>query len=77
MYPTRGCRAVRVARWVRAVTVGTRRFVGAAVPILSLVSVCAVTAVRTAGYPGTVGDVAVSLAAWVMSLYSGTFVDFL
>jgi len=50
---------------------------GAVVPILSLVSICAVTAVYAAGYLGASGSVAVALTAWVMSLYSGMLVDFL
>ena len=63
MDPTRGCRAVRIASWVRAVTVGTHSFVRAALPIMSLVSVCTITALHTAGYLGAAGSVAVSLAA--------------
>ena len=58
-------------------TVGTHSFVGATVPILSLVSIRSVAAVRTAGYSGTAGSVAVALAAWVMSLYGGMLVNFL
>jgi hypothetical protein len=50
---------------------------GAVVPILSLVSICAVTAVYAAGYLGASGSVAVTLTAWVMSLYSRMLVDFL
>ena len=58
-------------------TVGTHSFVGAAVSVLSLVSIRAVPAVCTAGYSGTAGSVAVALATWVMSLYGGMLVDFL
>jgi hypothetical protein len=65
-----------VTSWMRTIAVGTHSFVGATVPILSLVSVHSVTAVRTAGYLGTAGSVAVALAAWVMSLYSRMLVDF-
>jgi hypothetical protein len=50
---------------------------GAVVPILSLVSICAVTAVYAADYLGTAGSVAVALTSRVMSLYSGMLVDFL
>ena len=57
-------------------TIGTRSFVRAALPVLSLVSVRTITALHTAGYLGAAGSVAVALAAWVMSLYSGMLVDF-
>jgi hypothetical protein len=73
----RGCGAVGVTSWMRTMTVGTHSFVSAAVPVLSMVSIRSVTAVRTAGYSGTAGSVAVALAAWVMSLYGGMLVDFL
>lgn len=76
MSPTGGCRAVRMAGWVGAMAVGTHGFVGAAFPILSLVPVRTITALHTAGYSRAAGSVAVSLAAWVMSLYSWMFVDF-
>ena len=58
-------------------TVGALGFVGAAVPVLALVSIRAVSAVRTAGCSGAAGSVAVALAAWVVSLYGGMLVDFL
>jgi hypothetical protein len=61
--PTRGCRAVGVAGWMWAMTVGALGFVGAAVPILTLVSIRAVSAMCTAGYSGAAGSVAVALAA--------------
>jgi hypothetical protein len=77
MNPTRGCRAVGMASWVWAMTVGTHSFVWEALSVLSLVSVRTITAMHTAGYPGAAGSVAVSLAAWVMSLYGWMFVDFL
>jgi hypothetical protein len=60
-----------------AMAVGARCFVRAIVPILSLVSICAVTAVYAAGYLGASSSVAVALAAWVMSLYGGMLVNFL
>ena len=59
----RGCQAVGVTSWIRTMTVGTHSFVGATVPILSLVSICLVAAVRTAGYLCIEGSVAVALAA--------------
>ena len=65
-----------MASWVWAMTVGAHSFVGADVPILSLVSICAVSTVYTAGYSGTVSSVAVGLAARVVSLYSRMFVDY-
>jgi hypothetical protein len=52
-------------------TVGAHGFVGAVVPILSLVSICAVSTVYIAGYSGTAGSVAVGFTASVGSLYSG------
>ena len=58
-------------------TVGTHSFVATTVPVLTLVSIRAITAVCTAGYLSTAGSVAVALAAWVMSLYSWVFVDLL
>jgi hypothetical protein len=73
--PSWRCRAVRVASWVWAMAIGTPGFVGAVVPMLSLVFVSAVPAVYTAGYSGTARRVAVTLAAWVVPLYSGVFVD--
>ena len=75
--PARGCRAVGVASWMRAMTVGAHSFMGAAVPVLSLMSIRAVSTVCTAGYSGTAGSVAVALAAWVMPLYGGMLVDLL
>jgi hypothetical protein len=74
--PTRGCRAVGMASWVRAMAVGTHSFVWAAL-VLPLVSVRTITALHTAGYSGAAGSVAVSLTAWVMSLYGWMFVDLL
>ena len=61
--PTRGCRAVGVAGWMWAMTVGALGFVGAAVPVLALVCICAVSAVCTAGCSGAACSVAVALAA--------------
>ena len=58
-------------------TVGTHSFVGAAVPVLSLVSICAVSAVYTAGYLSAARSVTEALAAWVVPLYSRVFVDLL
>ena len=72
--PARGCRAVGVASWVWAMTVGAHGFVGAVVPILSLVPICAVSTVYIAGYSGTAGSVAVGFTASVGSLYSGVLV---
>jgi uncharacterized membrane protein YdcZ (DUF606 family) len=60
---------------VWAIAIGTPGFVGAVVPMLSLVFVSAVPAVYTAGYLGTARRVAVTLAAQVVLLYSGVFVD--
>jgi hypothetical protein len=75
VYSARGCRAVGVASWVRAMTVGTHSFVGAVVPILPLVSIRAVPTVYTAGYFSAARSVAVALTAWVVALYSRVFVD--
>ena len=61
--PTRGCRVVSIASWMWAITVSTLSFVGAAVPVLALVCICAVSAVCTAGCSGAAGSVAVALAA--------------
>jgi hypothetical protein len=60
---------------MRTMTVGTHSFVGATVPVLTLVSIRAVPAVCTAGYSGTAGSIAVALAAWVVTLYSMVLVD--
>ena len=77
MNPSRGCRAVGVTGWMRAMTVGTHSFVGAAVPVLSLVSICAVSAVYTTGYLSAARSVTVTLTAWVVPLYGRVFVDLL
>ena len=61
--PTRGCRAVGVASWMWAMTVGALGFVGAAVPMLALVSIYTVSAVSTAGCLGAAGSIAVALVA--------------
>ena len=76
MNPTGSGGAVGMASWVGAIAVGAHSFVGAAFAILSLMSVCSITALHTAGYSSAAGSIAVSLAAWVMSLYSRVFVDF-
>jgi hypothetical protein len=76
-HPARGSRAVGVTSWVWAMAVSTLGFMRTVVPIEPLVPICAVPAVCTAGYSGTAGDVAVLLAAWVMSLDSRVFVYFL
>ena len=75
--PPRGCRAVSVTSWMRAITVSTHSFVGTAVSVLSLMSIRTVSTVCTAGYSGTAGSVTVALAAWVMTLYGGMLVDLL
>jgi hypothetical protein len=73
----RGCREIGVTGWMGTMAVGTHSFVGAAVSVLSLVSVRTITVLHTAGYSSAAGSVAVALAAWVMSLYGGMLVDFL
>ena len=74
--PARGCGAVGVTSWMRAMAVGTHSFVGATVPVWSLVPICSVTTVCTTGYSGTAGSVTVALAAWVVALYSRVLVDY-
>jgi hypothetical protein len=73
--PARGHRAVSVTSWVWALAVGTLGFVGAVVPILSFVPICAISAVHAACYSGAAGCVTVALATWVVTLYSRVFVD--
>jgi hypothetical protein len=74
--PARGCGAVGVTSWMRAMAVGTHSFVGATVPVWSLVPICSVTTVCTTGYSGAAGGVTVALAAWVVALYSRVLVDY-
>jgi VIT1/CCC1 family predicted Fe2+/Mn2+ transporter len=74
--PAGSHRAVGVASWVRALAVGALSLVGAIVPVLSFVPICTVSAVHAACYLGTVGCVAVALAAWVVALYCRVFVNY-
>jgi hypothetical protein len=73
--PAGGHRAVSIASWVWALAVGALSLVGAVVPILSFVPICAISAVHAACYSGAAGCVTVALATWVVTLYSGVFVD--
>jgi hypothetical protein len=43
--------------------VGTYSFVGAAFPILSLVSICTIAVLHAAGYLGAIGSIIVALTA--------------
>jgi hypothetical protein len=60
--PAGGHRAVGMASWVWALAVGALSFVGAVVPILSFVPICAISAVHAACYSGAAGRVTVALA---------------
>jgi hypothetical protein len=76
VYPAGGCWAVCVASWVWALAISTLGFMGAVVPVWAFVPVCAISTVHAACYSGAAGNVAVALAAWVVSLYCRMFFNY-